>query len=148
MIRPYQDSDHKPVVKFWWDAMEIAMPGLAARSGYTYEGAQEYFKDVIVKENDLWVYELNKTPVGFIAFQNEFIDRLYVSPTHHRQGIGQVMLDFAFTLSPKHLWLYTHQKNTMARAFYEKNNFIAEKFGVSLPPESEPDIEYHWRFVR
>ena len=32
-----------------------------------------------------------------------------------------------------------------SRAFYEKYGFTAEKFGVSPPPESEPDVEYHWR---
>jgi ribosomal protein S18 acetylase RimI-like enzyme len=48
-------------------------------------------------------------------------------------------------LLPKHIWLYTHAANKMARAFYEKNGFVAEKFGVSPEPESEPDVEYHWR---
>ncbi len=33
----------------------------------------------------------------------------------------------------------------MRSAFYEKNGFIAEKYGISPPPESEPDVEYHWR---
>ena len=33
----------------------------------------------------------------------------------------------------------------MALSFYEKNDFVAEKFGVSPEPESEPDVEYHWR---
>ena len=134
MIRSYHELDYEAVVKFWWDAMETAMPDLAARSGHTFEGARDFFKNVVVEENKLWVYELNKIPVGFVALQNDFIDRLYVFPTHHRQGIGQALLDHARALSPNHLWLYTHQKNVMARAFYEKNNFIAEKFGISPPP--------------
>jgi hypothetical protein len=40
--------------------------------------------------------------------------------------------------------LYTLQINTNARAFYERNGFRALKFGLSPPPESEPDVEYHW----
>jgi hypothetical protein len=34
-----------------------------------------------------------------------------------------------------------------ARRFHEKNGFIAEKFGMILPHESESGVEYHWRGV-
>jgi ribosomal protein S18 acetylase RimI-like enzyme len=83
--------------------------------------------------------------VAFLGIQGDFIDRLYVDPKYHRRGIGQALMDYAKTLSPSHLWLYTHLANKMARAFYEKNGFVAEKFGISPAPESEPDVEYHWR---
>jgi len=83
--------------------------------------------------------------VAFLAMKDDFIDRLYVDPKFHRRGIGQELMDYAKTLSPGHLWLYMHVANRMARAFYEKNGFVAEKFGVSPAPESEPDVEYHWR---
>ena len=55
------------------------------------------------------------------------------------------MVELAKERSPGHVWLYTLQINLRARAFYEKNGFVAEAFGVSPPPESEPDIQYHWR---
>ena len=144
MIRPYQEEDFEIIVKFWFDAVQVAEPELVKRMKYEFQGAREYFKNVVVPENKMWVYELNQEPIGFLAMQNEFIDRLYVNPKFHRQGIGKVLLEFAKTLSPNHLWLYTDQANKMSRAFYEKNGFIAEKFGVSPPPESEPDVEYHW----
>ena len=32
-----------------------------------------------------------------------------------------------------------------SKAFYEKLGFNAMKFGTSPPPESAPDVEYHWR---
>jgi ribosomal protein S18 acetylase RimI-like enzyme len=77
--------------------------------------------------------------------ENEFIDQLYIHPAYQRRGIGEALLNFARKQSPDHLWLYTLQDNVNARAFYEKNGFIAEKFGMSPPPESAPDVEYHWR---
>lgn len=147
MIRLYREEDFEPVTHFWFDAMNVAMPGLTERLGHTLEDARNYFQHVIVHENQLWVYELEDKPVGYLGIADEFIDRLYVHPSYHRRGIGQALMDHARTLSPDHLWLYTHVANTMARAFYEKNGFIAEKFGISPPPESEPDIEYHWRNV-
>jgi putative acetyltransferase len=144
MIRPYREEDFELVVRFWFDAVQIAEPELVKRMKYEFQGAREFFKNVVVPENKIWVYELDQNPVGFIAMQNDFIDRLYVHPDFHRQGIGGALIEFARTLSPQHLWLYTDQANKMSRAFYEKHGFVAEKFGVSPPPESEPDVEYHW----
>lgn len=144
MIRPYQEKDFEIIVKLWFEAMQVATPELIKRMNYEFQGAREYFKNSVIPTNKIWIYELHQKPVGFIGMQADFIDRLYVNPQHHRQGIGQSLLEFAKTLSPNHLWLYTHQSNKMSRAFYEKNNFIAEKFSISPPPESEPDVEYHW----
>ena len=145
MIRPYREEDFERVTKFWFEAMDTAMPGLEQRMGHTLDGARQYFRDVISIENQLWVYESNGRPVGYVALRDEFVDRLYVDPVYHRRGIGQALFDYAKMLSPHHLWLYTHAANTAARAFYEKNGCVAEKFGVSPAPESEPEVEYHWR---
>jgi len=143
MIRPYREEDFETVARFWFEAVQAAEPELCQRMGYEFNGAREYFKNVVA-ENQIWVYELDGIPIGFLGIQNEFIDRLYVDPKFHRRGIGLALLDHARTLSPKHLWLYTNQTNKMSRPFYEKNGFVATKFGVSPPPESEPDVEYHW----
>ena len=75
----------------------------------------------------------------------DFIDHLYIDPGFQRRGLGKTLLKFARERSPDHLWLYTLQINVNAHAFYEKNGFVAEKFGVSPPPVNEPDVEYHWR---
>ncbi|MCC6259298.1 MAG: GNAT family N-acetyltransferase [Anaerolineales bacterium] len=145
MIRPYRETDFETVTQFWFDAMNVAMPGLNQRLGHTLADAREFFQRVILAEDQLFVYEFDGLAVGYLGIHGEFIDRLYVHPMYHRRGIGQALLDYARTLSPKHLWLYTHQANKNARAFYEKNGFSAEGFGMSPPPESEPDVEYHWR---
>jgi putative acetyltransferase len=144
MIRPYRDDDFEVVTALWFDAMHVAMPQMMKRMGFELAGAREHFRNAVIPENQLWVYELDHMPVAFLGIQKDFLDRLYVAPEYQRRGIGQALLDFAKTISPKHLWLYTHVANKMARAFYEKNGFVAEKFGVSPPPESEPDVEYHW----
>jgi len=145
MIRSYHEKDFEPITRFWYEAMRVAMPELDARMGYTLEDTRIYFRNVVAVENHIWVYEFDDIPVGYLGIQGDFVDRLYVNPAYHRRGIGQTLLDHARALSPKHLWLYTHVANKMARAFYVKNGFIPEKFGMSPPPESEPDVEYHWR---
>ena len=99
----------------------------------------------MLKDNKVWVVEMDDRPVAFMAMNYEFIDHLYVHPDYQKRGIGKTLLDYARQLPPDHVWLYTLQVNMIARAFYEKNGFVAEKFGISPPPESEPDVEYHWR---
>lgn len=83
--------------------------------------------------------------VGFLAINKSYIDRLYIHPDHQRRGIGAALIQHAQTLSPRGLELHTHVKNEAACAFYEKHGFVAVKYGVSPPPESEPDVEYQWR---
>jgi len=143
-IRTYRPEDFDAVTRFWRRAREVAMPEMTARLGYSFEMDCRFFREHIVPSCQLWVAERNDMPIAFMGIKADFLDYLYVDHDYHRQGIGQAMLVHARLLSPEHLWLYTHQANLIARAFYEKNGLVAEKYGVSPPPESEPDVEYHW----
>ena len=82
---------------------------------------------------------------GFLALAGSYVDRLYVEPGAWRRGVGRALLRHAITLSPSGIELHTHQRNGGARAFYAREGLRAVRFGLSPPPESEPDIEYHWR---
>jgi putative acetyltransferase len=143
-IRPYSTNDFDAITKLWRHARELAFPEFQRTNGHTFEEDCWYFENVILKENDVYVAETDGIAVAFMAIKDDFIDQLYVSPIHQRQGIGKALLEFARTLSPKRLWLYTFQINTNGRAFYEQNGFVATKFGISPPPESEPDVVYGW----
>jgi putative acetyltransferase len=144
-IRDYRPEDVDPVTILWRIAREKSLPELQLAKGHFFYEDQEYFRDHILKDDKLWVVELDHRPVAFMAIRDEFIDQLYVHPDYQNRGIGKALLDHARQLSPDHLWLYTLQININACAFYEKNGFVAEKFGISPVPESEPDVEYHWR---
>ena len=143
LIRPYKSDDFEAVTTLWRRAREGAFPDFQRRKGHTFEEDQAYFRDVILVDNDVWVVEAAGEPVAFMAIAGDFIDQLYVAPDHQRHGLGRALLEHARSLSPEHLWLYTFQVNTHARAFYEKNGFRIHKLGLSPPPESEPDVEYH-----
>lgn len=144
LIRPYKSGDFEAVTLLWRRAREQALPEFQRRKGHTFAEDQAYFRDVILVNNDVWVAEVDGTPAAFMAIAGDFIDQLYVDPERQRSGLGRALLEHARSLSPEHLWLYTLQINTNARAFYERNGFCALKFGLSPPPESEPDVEYHW----
>jgi GNAT superfamily N-acetyltransferase len=145
IIREYRNEDFDAVTILWRVAREKSLPDFQIEKGHFFYEDQDYFRHHILKKNKVWVVEVNDRPVAFLAMEKDFIDQLYIHPDHQRQGIGEALLEFARKRSPKHLWLYTLQVNVNARRFYEKNGLIAEKFGVSPPPESEPDVEYHWR---
>ena len=67
-----------------------------------------------------------------------------MDPRCQRRGVGTALLERAKELAPEGLTLFTHQRNERARAFYERRGFRAVQFGVSPPPESEPDVKYAW----
>jgi len=145
VIRGYRPADFEAVTILWRISREKSLPEFQMMKGHFFYEDQNYFQHHILKENEIWVVEVDDRPVAFLAMNKDFIDQLYVHPDYWRRGIGHTLLEFARERSPEHLWLYTHQVNVNARAFYEKNGFVAEKFGMSPPPESEPDVEYHWR---
>jgi ribosomal protein S18 acetylase RimI-like enzyme len=142
-IREYRDEDFDAVTILWRVARERLLPEGETDTGHNFYEDQAYFRNEILKKNQVWAVEIDHRPAAFLAMENDFIDQLYVHPRYQRYGIGKALLAFARSKSPGHLWLYTLQSNVNARAFYEKNGFVAEKFGIS--PENEPDVEYHWR---
>ncbi|HEX5809520.1 MAG TPA: GNAT family N-acetyltransferase [Anaerolineales bacterium] len=147
-IREYRPGDFDALVILWRISREKSLPQFFnnEKSHFFYEDL-DYFRDHVLKENKVWVLEIEQRPVAFMAIKDDFIDHLYVHPDYQNRGIGKAFLQHARQLSPDHLWLYTLQANVNACAFYEKNGFVAEKFGFSPPPENEPDVEYHWRKI-
>ncbi len=145
LIRDYRPEDFDAVTILWRISREKSLPEFQNRKGHFFYEDQDYFRDHILKEDQVWVVETDQRPVAFMAMKADFIDQLYVHPDYQNRGIGKALLAYARQLSSEHLWLYTLQVNKNARLFYEKNGFVAAKFGISPPPESEPDVEYHWR---
>ena len=126
---------------------------------YTYS-IDKVTKSIEKENNVFFIAFVENVPVGFAKVKksslNEQIEsiaqmelqKIYVLSYYHGSGAGaalmQTVLELAYQIQPDYLWLDTHTTNTKAIRFYEKNGFVAEKFGVSPPPESEPDVEYHW----
>ncbi len=140
-IRPYTAADSEAVVTLWRAVMAVTYTFLEA---HTEAEDRAYFARVIVAENELWVAEIDGRIAGYLALQGDFLDRLYIAVERQRQGVGSALLGHAKQLSPAGLRLFTHQKNTGACRFYEARGFEVFQYGVSPPPESEPDVEYHW----
>ena len=144
-IRPFQAEDQPPVVGVWHRAGQAAYTYLPTWQAFTLEHAHEVFRAVIRPRCKIWVGVSDEQIVAYLAMDGSYIDRLYVDPTAWRCGWGSHFIEFAKQRSPDRLELHTHQQNHPARALYEKHGFKPVRFGISPPPESAPDVEYHWR---
>jgi GNAT superfamily N-acetyltransferase len=139
-----QQEDLERVVEVWERARWDAQPWLEGRMGYDHASSLWFFREVVLPECEVWVATLGGWIVGLLAIRDAFVDRLYVEPSEQRCGVGTALLDRARERMPGGFRLYTHQRNTGARAFYEREGLHAIAFGVSPPPECEPDVEYAW----
>jgi ribosomal protein S18 acetylase RimI-like enzyme len=144
-IRAFRDEDEPAVAAVWHRSGIATYTYLPTWQALTLEHARTVFHEVIRAECAIWVGTLDEQIVAYLAMNGSYLDRLYVDPSEWRNGWGTRLLDLAKTLSPHGLELHTHQANRAARALYEKHGFKAVAFGISPPPESAPDVEYHWR---
>jgi ribosomal protein S18 acetylase RimI-like enzyme len=140
-----KDEDLEAVVQVWHTSGRMAYTFIEPWQRFTLDQARSVFRQQIAPVCEVWVAEAADGIVGYLALKGSYVDRLYVSPLHQRYGIGTALLKHAMERSPTGLELHTHRKNARARAFYEQYGFVPVKYGISPPPESEPDVEYHWR---
>ena len=146
IIRPYQSEDEIAVVKVWYQAGQAAYSSfLPTWQTFTFEQARVVFRKAIFAECEIWVGTRDKRVVAYLAMNESYLDRLFVDPSAQHQGWGTRFITHAKKLQPHGLELHTHQANRAACEFYEKHGFVAVKLGISPPPESAPDVEYHWR---
>ena len=104
-----------------------------------------FFRERVFKTCQLWGYFEDGELVGFIAFRECWIDHLYVLPTSQRGGIGSALLQVAQS-KMRSLNLWTFQRNTIARRFYEKHGFllIRQTDGAGNE-EREADALFTWQ---
>jgi ribosomal protein S18 acetylase RimI-like enzyme len=143
-IRRMKADELEAVVRIWIESREHNQPWLEARMAYGHADSLRHFRDVIARENEVWVAVAGGALVGLMALRPGFVDQLYVDPGAQRRGVGTALLDHAKRAHPSGLALFTHQANTRARAFYERHGMRAVAFGVSPSPECEPDVRYAW----
>jgi GNAT superfamily N-acetyltransferase len=143
-IRPMSAHETEPVVNLWRRSRAAAQPWLEARMRDVWTDDMGFFRDTIAAENDIWVALEQDTIVGFLAIDGTLLNYLYVDPPAQKRGVGTALLSKAQSLSPGGFTLFTHQRNEGARAFYERRGLRPVAFGVSPPPENEPDVKYAW----
>jgi GNAT superfamily N-acetyltransferase len=117
------------VVGVWYLSERAAYTFLPTWQTFTVENAQVVFRNVIRPKCDLWVGTLHQTVVAYLAMNGSYIDRMYVDPMEWRKGWRTRLVGLAKELSPSGLELHTHQENQAACTLYEKQGFVAVRFG-------------------
>lgn len=140
-----QPEELEAVIQLWHETCRDTYDFIQLEQEYDLASRRDFFGANIATRCAIWVARSEGELVGFLALEKSYIDRLYIHPRAQRRGAGEALIEKARQLSPAGLELHTHQKNEKARCFYEKQGFRAARFGISPPPESEPDVEYHWR---
>ena len=142
VIRPFADPDFEELTEIWYNANRLAYSYVVAHQQYTLDEARAFFRSGVLPWNQVWVALLGTSIVGFIAADPTHINQLAVAVNYQRCGIGSALLRHLLTTTEGPWRLFTFQRNVSARRFYEKHGFCVVRFGVSPPPENEPDVEY------
>jgi GNAT superfamily N-acetyltransferase len=142
--RPF-DGDETIVIAVWHRSGRVAYRFLPTWQALTLERTGAVFREVIRPRCDIWVGTRHEPVVAFLAMAGSYVDWMYVDPTEWRKGWGTRLILLAKTLRPHGPKMHAHQEDHAARQLYETPGFRAVEFGLSPPPESAPDVEYHWR---
>ena len=123
-------------------SFDHALPTLAGL--HTPEEDRWYFRERVFTACELWGSFDDQDLVGIIAFREGWIDQLYVLPSSQGRGIGTALLEIARNRFAN-FSLWTLQRNSNARRFYERHGFtLARQTDGSANAEKEPDVLYVW----
>ncbi|HMD80453.1 MAG TPA: hypothetical protein VKE92_04035, partial [Anaerolineales bacterium] len=78
VIREYQAEDFDAVTVVWRISREKSLPEFQLEKGHFFYEDRNYFQNYVLKNNTVWVVELENRPVGFMAMNRDFIDQLYI----------------------------------------------------------------------
>jgi len=135
-------SDMFEVASVFRSARLDALPYLP--NLHTPEEDRQFFSDTVFKSLRVHIAARQGRIVGFIAFNDETVDHLYLLPEAQGMGIGHQLLNIAKQCTER-LQLWTFQRNERAKRFYAKNGFksIKETDGNDNE-EKEPDVLLEW----
>lgn len=145
--REFDERDFDELVARWHECNRASYPYVRAHQEHTLDDARAFFRASILAHCRVLVAEQQGELAGVLALEAPWVRQLAVFTSFRRCGIGTLLIRHAQALSPDELRLHTFGRNTAARAFYERLGFAPIAFGVSPAPESEPDVEYHWRRI-
>lgn len=86
-------------------------------------------------QSQVWVALLDQQPVGFITAVDHYIDLLFVSPAHSRQGIANRLLETLSAQIPS--GTLTVEASITAKPFFEHHGFrVVEQQHVDVRGET------------
>jgi len=117
---------------------------------HTDESIYRWVRETLIPSEQVIVAEKNGIIIGMMSLTKDEgigrIKQLYIHPTSVGHGVGTAMVNLAKSILGSPIQLYTFQKNTGARRFYEKHGFQAIVFDDGSDNEENcPAILYEWK---
>ncbi|MET4721130.1 GNAT superfamily N-acetyltransferase [Bradyrhizobium japonicum] len=142
MLRQLALTDMGAAAQVHRIAFDQAMPWLLGL--HTPAEDRWFYRERVFPTCRVWGRFNDDELTGIIAFQDGWIEQLYVLPAAQGRGIGTELLDVAKAACDR-LELWTFQRNTPARRFYEARGFtLIEQTDGARNEEREPDARYVW----
>jgi GNAT superfamily N-acetyltransferase len=143
MLRQLKLADMDAAARVHRTALDRALPTLAGF--HTPEEDRWFFRERVFTTCEVWGAFDGDAMTGMIAFRDDWIDQLYVLPEAQGHGLGTALLQVAQKASDR-LQLWTFQRNTQARRFYETRGFaLIQQTDGTRNEEKEPDALYLWK---
>ena len=113
---------------------------------HTDDEHRAFVRDVVLREQEVWVAADAGVPVGFAALSGDVLMHLYVDPDAQGRGVGTALLERVRKRRPDGFTFWVFQPNTPARRFYERHGCrVVRLTDGSGNEERTPDALYEWR---
>lgn len=147
-IRAASPGDAPAVAELMLRARKAAVPAIPPLV-HDDDDVRRWTRESLLTSREVWLADDDDgIVVGVLALEGDWVDQLYLEPTHTGRGIGTLLLDHAKARRPDGLDLWAFQSNTGARRFYERHGFVAVGMTDGDNEEGEPDVHYRWPTVR
>lgn len=121
VIRQSIAADHPQLLDIWLRAVRATHHFLQASD---IDALLPQLRDVYLQAVELWVaVDTDDRPLGFIGFNGNHVEMLFVDPELHGQGIGRALLDFG-RQSRTTMSVDVNEQNPRAVGFYQHYGFI------------------------
>ena len=129
---------------------EVALPlevhVFGIRKSADTRAALRFFAERFLPANEVWVADAEGRVAGYVGFDPDWINHLYVHPDFQGQGLGPQLLALAVADGrPRRLW--TFQQNARARRFYERCRFVLDVASAREISFLDHDL-IEWRYRR
>lgn len=124
MIRKFKKNDINDVMKIWNNENIKAHKFIPKEY---WESNYKYVKEILPVA-EIYVYVIEKTIIGFIGLNKNYIEGIFIDTNNQGNGIGTLLLNKV-----------KERQNTLTLNVYKKNGFIITNENID---ENTGELEY------